>query len=244
MYGADEFLRTNVLGVHSILEGARKNTQVQRFVHVSTDEVYGSLSLDDPNSFREDTAFAPNVPYAAAKAGGDLMSRAYHHSYATPVIVTHCTNNYGPYQHPEKLIPNSLFRAQRNQPLTLHSGGRHVRDWIYVRDHCEALDLILHRGKPGDVYNIGAGIEKSTKEIAEIVLGHLGKPTNLVTTVQDRPGNDLRYSISTEKIERELGWKPRMPFEDGIARTIQWYQNNMSWVEAIRERDKEFTKYV
>lgn len=241
---ADEFLRTNVLGVHAILEGVRKNPGVENFVHVSTDEVYGSLELDDTNSFREDTAFQPNVPYAAAKAGGDHLCRAYYNSYKVPVVVTHCSNNYGPFQHPEKLIPNALFRALRNQPINLHGNGQHIRDWIFVRDHCDALDLILHAGKPGEVYNVGADVEKNTHEIARTVLRHLGKPESLIALVDDRPGNDLRYSISPAKLKKELGWDTKTSFEEGIALTIQWYQNNMGWVEAIRERDKEFSKYV
>ena len=244
LFRADEFLRTNVLGVHALLEAVRKNPGVKRFVHVSTDEVYGSLTLDDEKTFVETHPFEPNVPYAAAKAGGDLLCRAYHNSYKTPVIVTHCSNNYGPYQHPEKLIPNALFRALRNQPITLHGAGQHVRDWIFVKDHCEALDMILHEGELGGVYNVGADVEKNTYEIAKIVLKNLGKPESLITLVEDRPGNDLRYSISAEKIKRELGWRPRTPFEEGISKTIHWYQNNISWVDAIRERDKDFTKYI
>jgi len=244
LFRADEFLRTNVLGVHALLEATRKNSQIKRLIHVSTDEVYGSLDLDAQVSFGEEHPFKPNVPYAAAKAGGDLLARAYYNSYKVPLIVTHCSNNYGPYQHPEKLIPNSLFRALRSQPITLHGSGQHVRDWIFVQDHCEALDLILHNGTLGDVYNVGADTEKNTHTIARIILETLGKPESLITLVDDRPGNDLRYSISAEKIKRELGWQPRVSFEQGISRTIQWYQNNLSWVEAIRERDREFTKYI
>ncbi len=245
MYRVDEFVRTNVLGTHSLLEAVKKNQpQVKLYIQISTDETYGTLSLDDTRKFSEDTGFAPNVPYAAAKGGGDLLCRSYHRSYNVPVIVTHCSNNYGPYQHPEKLIPNSMFRALRNQPITLHGAGRHVRDWIYVRDHCEAIDLILHKGKPGEVYNIGSDNEKSTYEIAKIILQMLGKPESLITLVPDRPGNDLRYSISTEKIRAELAWEPRTPFDEGIHRTIQWYQHNIDWVERIREKDKDFSKYI
>ncbi len=172
------------------------------------------------------------------------MCRAYHRSYDVPVIVTHCSNNYGPYQHPEKLIPNAMFRALRNQPITLHGGGHHVRDWIYVSDHCEAIDLILHKGKPGEVYNIGSDNEKSTLEIANIILAILGKPESLVTLVPDRPGNDLRYSIDTTKIKSELAWEPRQSFEEGMQKTIQWYRHNIDWVERIREKDKDFSKYI
>ena len=244
LFDAGEFVRTNVLGTHSILEAVKNNNHVERFVHVSTDEVYGSLSLESTESFHEEWPFQPNVPYAAAKAGGDHLCRAYHNSYKVPVIVTHCSNNYGPFQHPEKLIPNALFRALRNQPITLHGNGQHVRDWIFVRDHCEALDLILHKGTVGDVYNIGADEEKNTHEIAKTVLRSLGKPENLVTLVDDRPGNDLRYSLNAGKIKEELGWDTSTSFEEGIALTIQWYQNNLTWVDAIRERDKEFSKYI
>lgn len=245
MFRADEFVRTNVLGVHSLLEAAKRNTgQIKLYLQVSTDETYGTLSLTDTKKFTEDTGFAPNVPYAAAKAGGDLLCRAYFRSYQVPVIVTHCSNNYGPYQHPEKLIPNSLFRALRNQPIMLHGGGQHVRDWIYVRDHCEALDCILQRGKSGEVYNIGSDNEKTTYEIAKIILKILGKPESLITLVPDRPGNDLRYSIDTTKIRQELGWEPKQSFEEGITKTIQWYEHNIDWVERIRERDKEFSKYI
>lgn len=245
MYRADEFVRTNVLGTHSLLEATKKNQpQVKLLIQVSTDEVYGTLALTDSRKFTEETGFAPNVPYAAAKGGGDLLCRAYHHSYNVPVIVTHCSNNYGPYQHPEKLIPNSLFRALRNQPIMLHGTGQHVRDWIYVGDHCQALDLIFHKGKPGEVYNIGSDNELSTTEIAKIILRFLGKPASLITLVPDRPGNDLRYSIDTAKIRKELSWEPKQPFEEGIFKTIQWYQHNIDWVEKIREKDKEFSKYI
>ena len=245
MFRADEFVKTNVIGVHSILETAKRNPEhIKLYIQISTDETYGSLSLDDSRKFTEETCFAPNVPYAAAKGGGDLLCRAYSRSYNVPVIVTHCSNNYGPYQHPEKLMPNSLFRALRNQPIMLHGGGQHIRDWIYVQDHCEAIDSVLHKGKPGEVYNIGSDNEKSSLEIAKTILRILGKPESLITLVPDRPGNDLRYSINASKINRELGWSPKVNFEDGIKKTIQWYEHNMDWVERIRERDKEFSKYI
>lgn len=245
MYKADEFVKTNVLGVHSLLETVKRNPeQIKLYIQISTDETYGTLSLSDTRKFTEDTGFAPNVPYAAAKAGGDLLCRSYNRSYNVPVIVTHCSNNYGPYQHPEKLIPNSMFRALRNQPIMLHGGGQHVRDWIYVHDHCEAIDLILHKGKAGEVYNIGSDNEKSTFEIAKTILRILGKPDSLITLVPDRPGNDLRYSIDASKINRELGWSPKVNFDEGIKKTIQWYEHNIDWVERIREKDKEFSKYI
>lgn len=245
MYRTEEFVRTNILGVHSLLEAMRRNPgRVKLFIQISTDETYGTLTMDDTRKFTEKTAFAPNVPYAAAKAGGDLLCRAYFKSYNTPVIVTHCSNNYGPYQHPEKLIPNSMFRALRNQPITLHGEGQHIRDWVHVGDHNEAIDLVLHKGKPGEVYNIGGGNEKSSSEIAKIVLNMLGKPESLITLVPDRPGNDVRYSVDFTKIKQELGWEPKKSFEEGLSQTIQWYQHNMDWVEKIREKDKEFSKYI
>ena len=242
-YGTKEFVHTNVLGVTTLLEAVRKYN-VPRFVHISTDEVYGELALNDARSFTEESPFLPNVPYAAAKAGGDLMCRAYFESYKTPVIVTHCTNNFGPYQHPEKLIPYSIFRASVNQPLTIHGDGQHIRDWIFVLDHCEALDRVLHHGKPGEVYNLGAGNEISTLEIAKLILSLLGKPANLVTHVPDRPGNDRRYSINVSKIQRELGWKPAHTFEEAMPKTISWYQANHDWVERVREKDKQSLSYT
>ncbi len=243
-FSADEFVRTNVLGTYTILEMVRRHPEIKRFVHVSTDEVYGSVSLEDTHKFVEDSSFMPNVPYAAAKAGGDLLCRSQFKSYQTPVVVTHCSNNYGPYQHPEKFIPNSLFRILRNQPITLHGAGQHVRDWIYVRDHCEALDILLHKGVAGEVYNIGADHELNTAQIANTLLNILGKPETLITHVPDRPGNDLRYSISAEKMKKEFGWQPKYTFEDALVRTVHWYENNIDWVEAIKEKDKDHAKYI
>ena len=242
-YGAREFVHTNVLGVLTLLEAVKK-FKTPRFVNVSTDEVYGELSLQDQRAFDENWPFQPNVPYAAAKAGGDLMCRAYWESYKTTVIVTHCSNNFGPHQHPEKLIPHSIFRAMANQPLTIHGEGQHVRDWIFVLDHCEALDRVLHQGKPGDVYNIGAGNEISVHKIAQLILDILGKPRTLFVNVPDRPGNDLRYSLDISKIQRELAWSPAHTFEDAMPKTVQWYQANMDWVERVRERDKKSLSYT
>lgn len=242
-YGTKEFVHTNVLGVTTLLEAVRKY-KTPRFVQISTDEVYGELELSDTRSFTEESPFLPNVPYAAAKAGGDLMCRAYWESYKTPVIVTHCTNNFGPYQHPEKLIPYSIFRASANQPLTIHGDGQHVRDWIFVLDHAEALDRVLHKGKPGEVYNIGAGNEIPVIDIARLILNLLGKPSNLVAFVPDRPGNDIRYSIDVSKSKRELGWEPGHTFEEAMPKTISWYQANHDWVERVREKDKQSLSYT
>lgn len=240
---AADFIHSNVVGTHTLLELA-KNFKIPRYVQISTDEVYGTVGLDENRTFFEDSPFMPNVPYAAAKAGGDLMCRAYFNTYKVPVIVTHCSNNYGPYQHPEKLIPYFIFRAMNNQSLPVHGDGRHVRDWIYVRDHCEAIDVILHKGIEGEVYNISADNEKPTIEIARMILDLVGKPYSLINHVPDRPGNDRRYSISAGKMSKELKWKPLHTFEDAMPKTIQWYQHNIDWVEKIKDRDQEFTNYI
>ncbi len=240
---AADFIHSNVVGTHTLLEIV-KNYKIPRFVQISTDEVYGTVDLDEDRTFFEDSPFLPNVPYAAAKAGGDLMCRAYFNTYNVPVIVTHCSNNYGPYQHPEKLIPYFIFRATNNQSLPIHGDGRHVRDWIYVRDHCEAIDAILHKGISGEIYNISADSEKPTIEIAKLILELIGKPHLLINHVPDRPGNDRRYSISAGKIGKELGWTPSHTFEDAMPKTIEWYQHNIDWVEKIKEKDQEFTNYI
>lgn len=240
---AADFIHSNVVGTHTLLELA-KNYNIPRYVQISTDEVYGTVGLDEDRTFFEDSPFMPNVPYAAAKAGGDLMCRAYFNTYKVPVIVTHCSNNYGPYQHPEKLIPYFIFRAMNNQSLPVHGDGRHVRDWIYVRDHCEAIDVILHRGTEGEVYNISADSEKPTIEIARLILELIGKPQSLINHVPDRPGNDRRYSISANKIGKEFNWTPSHTFEDAMPKTIQWYQHNIDWVEKIKDKDQDFTDYI
>ncbi|MYE37952.1 MAG: dTDP-glucose 4,6-dehydratase [Candidatus Spechtbacteria bacterium SB0662_bin_43] len=244
LYGSDEFLRTNIIGTHSLLETVRKYPSIKRFVHISTDEVYGMLQLQEDYSFFEDDPFKPNVPYSAAKAGGDLLARAWRHSYNVPVIVTHCTNNYGPFQHPEKLIPNSLFRVLNNKPITIHGNGQHVRDWLFVTDHCKAIDTILRNGEDGEVYNIAAQAEYSVLDVARKILRLLGKKSNFITFIDDRPGNDLRYSLNTGKIQKSLKWKPEVSFEDGIQKTIQWYENNTKWVETTQEKDKEMSRYI
>lgn len=240
---AADFIHSNVVGTHTLLELV-KNYKIPRFVQISTDEVYGTVGLNEDRKFTEDSPFLPNVPYAAAKAGGDLMCRAYFNTYKTPVIVTHCSNNYGPYQHPEKLIPYFIFRAINNQSLPVHGDGQHIRDWIYVRDHCEAIDLVLHKGAVGEVYNIGSDNERPTIDIAKIILDLIGRPYSLINHVPDRPGNDRRYSISASKADRELGWEPKHTFENAMPKTIQWYQHNIDWVEKIKEKDQDFTNYI
>ena len=244
LHGADEFLRTNIIGTHSILETVRKHPSIKRFVHISTDEVYGTLGLDEDRLFFEDDPFEPNVPYSAAKAGGDLLARAWRNSYGVPVIVTHCTNNYGAFQHPEKLIPNSLFRALQDKPITIHGSGNHLRDWLFVEDHCNAIDLILRKGTDGEVYNIAGNQEVSVRDVAKKILDILGKKDTLITFVDDRPGNDLRYALNTDKITKELGWKPTLLFDEGLQKTVQWYKSNIKWVESVWDKDKEFGKYI
>lgn len=241
--GNRDFVMTNTLGVQTLLDAARKRG-VKKMVQVSTDEVYGSLALGDGKEFTEDTPFAPNAPYAAAKAGGDLLCRAAFHTYGTPVVVTHCSNNYGPYQFPEKLIPFFIFKALRNEPLPLYGDGKNVRDWIYVADHCRAIDLVLHQGRPGEVYNIGADNERSNLDIAKIILAELGKPESLLTFVKDRPGHDKRYAIDAAKIKTDLGWQPQHEFTTAIRNTIRWYQDHRAWVSALETKRAEVNAHL
>jgi len=241
--GARDFVVTNTLGVQTLLDAERKY-RVKKMVQISTDEVYGSLELGAATQFTESTPFQPNAPYAAAKAGGDLLCRAAFATYATPVVVSHCSNNYGPYQFPEKLIPFFIFKALRGEPLPLYGDGLNVRDWLYVADHCEAIDLMLHKGEPGQVYNIGGNNERSNLEIAKIILSVLGKPESLLTFVADRPGHDRRYAIDASKIERELGWQPKYKFETAIRETIQWYQQHQDWVKKLESKRAEMNAHL
>jgi len=244
--GAQAFVRTNTLGVCVLLDVARA-AGLERFVNVSTDEVYGALDLEEPRRFTEETAFAPNAPYAAAKAGGDLLCRAYVATHKVPVIVTHCSNNYGPYQFPEKLIPFAIFRALADQPVPIYGDGRYVRDWIYVEDHAAALDAILRKGTPGTVYNIGADNERENLEVVRGILDILGKPHTLMARVEDRPGHDRRYAIDPQRICNELGWCPaysRDRFAEGLERTVRWYLDNRLWVERLRARAAELNPHI
>lgn len=227
----DVFVRTNVLGTQVLLDAA-KTYGVRKFVQISTDEVYGSLG--ETGLFTEETPLAPNSPYSASKAGADLLVRAYHHTFGLPVNITRCSNNYGPYQFPEKLIPLMITNALEDQPLPVYGDGLHVRDWLYVEDHCEAIDLVVHRGKDGEVYNIGGNNERTNLEVVRTVLATLGKPESLIRFVPDRPGHDRRYGIDASKIRRELGWAPRHSFEQGIEATIRWYVDNREWWQRIR----------
>lgn len=228
-----EFVKTNVLGTQCLLEAARQSG-VQRFVHVSTDEVYGSATGQE--KFREDSPLSPNSPYAASKAGSDLLARAYHQTYGFPVTVTRCSNNFGPYQFPEKFIPLLISRALENESIPIYGDGLQVRDWIFVMDHCKALDAVLHHGREGEIYNIGAGNEWPNLEIAREILNRLNKPDSLLAYVKDRPGHDRRYSLDSSKIQTELGWKTETSFEEGLARTIEWYVTNVEWRNRIQNQ--------
>lgn len=242
--GALEFINTNVVGVFNLLEAVKELSTVRSFVHVSTDEVYGSLDLDSTETFSETTAFAPNVPYAATKAGGDMLCRAYHNTWAVPVVVTHCSNNYGPRQYPEKLIPFFVQRILEGKKLPLYGDGHHVRDWIYVLDHCNALELCLLKGKPGAVYNIGADNEINNREIASLILAHFKKGEDLLEFVTDRPGHDRRYAIDASRIRKELGWKPMHHFKDAFRETIVWYTGNQKWIEKVRKKTGVFNPHI
>lgn len=225
------FVGTNVVGTQVLLDAALRYG-VRRYVQVSTDEVYGTLG--PTGLFTETTPLAPNSPYSASKAGADLLVRAYHETFGLPVNITRCSNNYGPYQFPEKLIPLMITRALQDKPLPVYGDGQQIRDWLHVEDHCSAVDLVLHRGQAGEVYNIGGRNERTNLHVVRSVLQELGKPESLIRFVQDRPGHDRRYGIDADKITRELGWKPVHTFETGIRSTIRWYLGHRSWWERIQ----------
>jgi dTDP-glucose 4,6-dehydratase len=225
------FIQTNVLGAQVLLEAALKH-KIDRFVQISTDEVYGSLG--PTGSFTEKTSLSPNSPYAATKAAADLMVRAYFESFGVQAIITRCSNNYGPYQFPEKLIPLFITNALEDIPLPVYGDGLYIRDWIHVIDHCRALDLVLHRGKPGEIYNIGGESERTNLEITKLILKHLKKSESLITHVKDRPGHDRRYAINCSKLKRELGFETSVTLEDGLKQTMDWYIQNRSWWEKVR----------
>lgn len=232
------FLDTNVKGTQVLLEAARSawpgpGAGRRVFLQVSTDEVYGSLGPDDP-PFTEASPLAPNSPYAASKAAADLLCRAYRETYGLPVVITRCGNNFGPYQFPEKLIPLFVTNALEGRPLPLYGDGRNVRDWIHVEDHCAAILRVLEAGRPGEVYNVGAGNERTNLEITRAILGLLGRPESLVRFVADRPGHDRRYALSARKLRAELDWAPRYTFEEGLAATVRWYAENRPWWERVR----------
>jgi len=248
IHGPSAFVETNVVGTFELLEAARAYWQALepaeraafRFLHVSTDEVYGSLGESDP-PFSETTAYAPNSPYSASKASSDHMVRAYHHTYGLPTLTTNCSNNYGPWQFPEKLVPLVISNALEGKPLPVYGDGRQVRDWLYVGDHCEALRAVLDRGRPGEVYNVGGNSERCNIDVVHAICDVLqrvrprdGGYRALVTHVGDRPGHDRRYAIDARKIARELGWSPRESFESGLEKTVRWYLDHAAWVAQVQ----------
>jgi dTDP-glucose 4,6-dehydratase len=253
IHGPGEFIQTNIVGTFNLLESARaywgglsvEDKKAFRFLHVSTDEVYGSLAPEDP-AFKETNTYEPNSPYSASKAASDHLVRAYHHTYGLPVLTTNCSNNYGPYHFPEKLIPLIIHNALAGKPLPIYGDGQQIRDWLYVRDHCSAIRRVLEAGRVGETYNIGGWNEKPNLDVVHKICGILdelaprpdGKPyADQITYVTDRPGHDRRYSIDATKINRELGWKPAETFETGIRKTVQWYLDNQDWVKNITSGD-------
>jgi len=226
------FIRTNVLGTETLLREAKEKNI--RFHHISTDEVFGSLDLNDPEKFRETTPYDPKSPYSASKASSDHLVRAYHHTFGLPITITNCSNNYGPYQFTEKLIPLFVTNLMEDKKVPLYGNGLNVRDWLYVEDHARAIDLVLRKGKIGETYCVGGNSEKSNIEIAKLLLKELGKDESYITPVADRKGHDLRYAIDASKIKEELGFKPEVTFEEGIQKTIKWYQENESWWKKLK----------
>jgi dTDP-glucose 4,6-dehydratase len=229
------FFRTNVLGTQVLCEAARR-VGVERLHHISTCEVYGDLDLDAAETFTESSPYRPRTPYNASKAGGDHVVRAYHETFGLPITITNCANNYGPYQFPEKVIPLFTTRALDDRPLPLYASMQNRREWIHVLDHCRAIELVIDRGRVGETYHVGTGVERSVEEIADVVLAELGKPLELKTIVPDRPGHDRRYVLDWTKIRGELGWQPEVPFDRGIAETVRWYAEHRDWWEPLIDR--------
>ena len=235
---AGKFIDTDVRGTFVLLEAAKKY-KIERFLHISTDEVYGSI---EDGSFKEGDPLEPNSPYSASKGSGDLLVRSYHKTYGVPVIITRSSNNYGPYQYPEKLIPLFITNAIDNIPLPLYGDGKNVRDWIHVEDNCSGLDVVLHKGELGQIYNIGGGNERENIFITTTILKLLNKPESLIKYVKDRPGHDRRYSISTDKVNT-LGWTPKFELSTGLEDTVKWYLKNENWWRKIKEKQKDYRKY-
>lgn len=231
------FLKTNIMGTQVLMDACRKYG-IKRYHQVSTDEVYGDLPLDQPDLFfTEETPIHTSSPYSSSKAGADLLVLAYHRTFGLPVSITRCSNNYGPYHFPEKLIPLMISRALADEPLPVYGKGENVRDWLYVKDHCSAIDLVMRNGRVGEVYNVGGHNERTNLEVVKTILAQLGKPESLITYVTDRPGHDMRYAIDPTKIHTELGWLPETKFDDGIKATIDWYLENESWWKHILSGD-------
>lgn len=236
------FLKTNILGTQVLMDACRKYG-IKRYHQVSTDEVYGDLPLNRPDLyFTEETPIHTSSPYSASKAGADLLVLAYHRTFKLPVTISRCSNNYGPYHFPEKLIPLMIQKALKNEPLPVYGNGSNVRDWLYVGDHCNAIDLIVRNGKDGEVYNIGGHNERSNLEVVKTILKALNKPETLITYVKDRPGHDLRYAMDPTKIETELGWKPEYNFDSGIQETIKWNLNHQDWINHVESG--EYMKWM
>ncbi|MBP9718699.1 dTDP-glucose 4,6-dehydratase [Candidatus Gracilibacteria bacterium] len=231
------FIQTNIIGTYTLLEAAKKYN-VERFHQVSTDEVYGDLGDNSTDYFTETTNLEPNCPYAASKTAADLLVLSYFRTYKMHVTITRCSNNYGPYQFPEKLLPFFFQLAKQGKPLPVYGDGKNVRDWLYVEDHCEAIDLVLHKGRPGEVYNVGGHNEKQNLEIAQLILSFFGRPTSDITFVEDRKAHDRRYAIDPAKIEKELGWSPKTHFQEGIKKTFAWYDEHQKWSQSIIDKQK------
>lgn len=236
---AAAFVRTNVEGTWRLLESARKN-KIQRFVQIGTDEVYGSLG--ESGKFREDTPLAPRSPYSSTKAAADMLALAYAHTHHLPVVVTRCSNNYGPFQFPEKFIPVMVLKAMRGERLPVYGDGCNVRDWLHVEDHGRAILAVMERGREGEVYNIGGDCERENIHVAKTILQHLSQGEELIEFVQDRPGHDRRYAIDCEKIKAELGWQQRWNFENGLPATIDWYKKHAEWVEQLQQQNRDYFK--
>lgn len=230
---AEPFLNTNVIGTYAMLEESRK-AAIRRFIHISTDEVYGALGED--GKFTEETPLRPNSPYSASKASGDMLIRAYHETYGFPGIVVRPSNNYGPYQYPEKFIPLMITNLLEGKPIPVYGEGRNVRDWLFVEDNCRAIDMVLHHGRAGEIYNVGGDSEARNIDIAKKVIRIMGKDEGCITYVKDRPGHDYRYALDNTKIERELDWMPSVDLDKGLEKTIYWYRDNEQWWKPLKER--------
>ncbi len=239
--GPEIFVETNIKGTLNLLQCA-KHFNVQRYIQISTDEVYGTLGKT--GYFTEETPLAPNSPYSASKAGADLLVRSYYETYGMPVIITRCSNNYGPYQYPEKLIPFFISQLLRGEKVPVYGDGMNVRDWLYVYDHCSAIDAVLHNGRVGEVYNIGGNNEKSNLEITRLILKALDKGEDSIQYVKDRLGHDKRYAICSDKIQNELGWHPSVTFEEGLNHTLDWYLHNQDWLGSMETKKEYFDYFV
>ena len=237
----DIFIKSNIIGTETLCRAAIK-AKIKRFHHISTDEVFGALALTTNGKFTEKTAYSPRSPYAVSKATSDFIVRMYHHTYGLPITITNTSNNYGPYQDPEKFIPRMITNAIDNQPLPIYGDGLYVRDWIHTYDHCTAIDLILTKGKVGETYLVGANSERNNLAVVKLILKYLGKPESLITSVKDRPGHDRRYALDSRKIKRELGWKPEHKFEYWLKRVVKWYVDNEAWWRPLKKRAESIYK--